>query len=96
MLDSGTTAPVPATTAGPDARLSIGEARAQIDDLDLRIIDLLRLRREVSHRIQQARLQAGGPRIDPGREAEIAQVYHSFFGEDGDDVAAVVLRVCRS
>ncbi|MFD3522124.1 chorismate mutase [Streptomyces sp. NPDC058653] len=91
MLDSGTEA-----LAELDIRLSTGQARTDIDNLDLGIISLLRMRREVSQRIQQARLQANGPKTVPGREADIAEVYRSYFGDNGDEVAAAVLRVCRS
>ncbi|WP_184503643.1 chorismate mutase [Streptomyces botrytidirepellens] len=91
MLDSGTGAP-----AGLDIRLSTGQARTDIDNLDLGIISLLRMRREVSQRIQQARVQANGPKTDSDREADIARVYRSCFGDSGDEVAAAVLRVCRS
>ncbi|MFF7243031.1 chorismate mutase [Embleya sp. NPDC008237] len=82
--------------ADVDIRLSTREARTDIDNLDLGIISLLRMRREVSQRIQQARRQADGPKFDSGREADIAGVYRSHFGDSGDEVAAAVLRACRS
>jgi chorismate mutase len=91
VLDSRTE-----TLAGLDIRLSTGQARTDIDSLDLGIICLLRMRREVSQRIQQARLQANGPKTDSGREADIARVYRSSLGDSGDEVAAAVLRVCQS
>ncbi|WP_221351106.1 chorismate mutase [Streptomyces beigongshangae] len=77
-------------------RLSAGQARTDIDNLDLGIISLLRMRREVSQRIQQARLQADGPRTDADRESDVIRVYRSSFGDGGDEVATAVLRVCRS
>jgi chorismate mutase len=84
-------------TASPvDLRLSTEQARSHIDELDLAIVNLLHIRRDVSRHIQQARLRVGGGRIDPGREATITQVYRSSLGEHGVDVAAAVLRVCRS
>lgn len=79
-----------------DIHLSIGQARTDIDELDLGIIRLLRMRRAVSQRIQRTRLRADGPGTDPGRENDIARVYRSHFGDSGDDVAAAVLRACRS
>jgi len=94
-LDSQATTPSPVSGADPASEPLIDEARSRIDDIDRRIVDLLRLRRDLSLRIQVVRTRAGGPQTDSAREADIARVYRSFFPDSGDEVAAAVLRACR-
>ncbi|MFD9889703.1 chorismate mutase [Amycolatopsis sp. NPDC059027] len=77
-------------------QLSAAAARQEIDNIDIGIVNLLRIRFDISKRIQQARLDSGGARTDPRREADIKRVYRSFFGEPGEEVADAVLRLCRS
>jgi chorismate mutase len=69
--------------------------RRDIDDIDRNVVELLRRRQDISSRIQRARLDAGGQRVDGTREASIIEYYRSAFGEAGADLAAALLRICR-
>jgi chorismate mutase len=73
----------------------IPAARRQIDDIDRGIVEMLRLRQEISHRVQRTRLDAGGQRIDGTREASVTAYYRSALGAAGADLAAALLRICR-
>ncbi|MFP8963220.1 chorismate mutase [Streptomyces nanhaiensis] len=93
-----TTTPTPAATgagagAGADERIS--EDRERIDELDRRIIRLVRERMEVSARIQQARIGAGGRRVNLSREMEILTRYRERLGRPGTSLAMTLLELCR-
>ncbi|URN12977.1 chorismate mutase [Streptomyces radiopugnans] len=87
-----TTTPTPAAT-GADER--IAEDRERIDELDRRIIRLVRERMEVSARIQQARIGAGGRRVNLSREMEILTRYRERLGLPGTSLAMTLLELCR-
>ncbi|CAL9502427.1 Intracellular chorismate mutase [Streptomyces sp. enrichment culture] len=87
-----TTTPTPAAT-GADER--IAEDRERIDELDRRIIRLVRERMEVSARIQQARIGAGGRRVNLSREMEILTRYRERLGRPGTSLAMTLLELCR-
>jgi chorismate mutase len=80
---------VPADPAG------IGVMRGQIDALDTAITRLVAERAQLSQRIQTARLNAGGTRVELGRERAILGHYRSRLGSEGAALADAVLRVCR-
>ncbi len=92
-----------AATAGPDgtgartpqAAEVISGARERIDDLDRRIIDLVRERMAVSAAIQQARLGSGGRRVHLSREMEIINAYSGELGRPGTALAMTLLELCR-
>ena len=69
--------------------------RARIDELDTRLLELVRERREVSREIQAVRTAAGDTTVSPAREQQIRQAYADALGEHGADLAAAVLVVCR-
>jgi chorismate mutase len=73
----------------------IGTMRGQIDALDTAIVRLVTERAQLSRRIQTARLNAGGTRVELGRERAILSHYRSTLGSDGAALADAVLRVCR-
>jgi chorismate mutase len=88
------------TGTTPDARPvdpaeAIPVLRERIDDLDAQIANLVRSRAEVSRRIQAARIQGGGTRIELGRERVVLQGYRDVLGPDGALLGDAVLRVCR-
>ena len=74
---------------------AIGMLRGQIDALDDAITRLVAERGRLSRRIQVARLNAGGTRVELGRERVILERYRSALGSDGVQLANSVLRVCR-
>ena len=81
-----------ATDADPSG---IGVMRGQIDALDTAIARLVAERALLSRRIQTARMNAGGTRVELGRERAILGHYRSSLGRDGAALADAVLRVCR-
>ncbi|EFL25267.1 chorismate mutase [Streptomyces himastatinicus ATCC 53653] len=73
----------------------IGSARERIDDLDGRILDLIRERMGVSASIQEARIAAGGRRVHLSREMEILDRYRQALGKPGTTLAMTLLELCR-
>jgi chorismate mutase len=88
------------TTATPaadqtEAAEAIPVLRAQIDALDEAIVRLVAERARLSNRIQTARLNAGGTRVELGRERVILDTYRTALGTHGPALADSVLLVCR-
>ena len=69
--------------------------RGQIDALDKAIARLVAERARLSERIQSARLNAGGARIELSRERTILGHYRTRLGNEGAALAEAVLRLCR-
>ena len=69
--------------------------RGQIDALDTAITRLVAERAQLSRRIQTARLDAGGTRVELGRERAILGHYRRSLGSEGAALADAVLRVSR-
>ena len=80
-------------TASSDGH--IATLRAQIDALDTAIVRLVAERAELSRRIQTVRMNAGGTRVELGRERVILDAYRSALGPNGPALADAVLLVCR-
>jgi chorismate mutase len=78
-----------------DAAEAVSASRAQIDDLDERIIALVEERMAVSSRIQQARVASGGRRVNLAREMEILGRYRDRLGRPGTTLAMTLLELCR-
>ena len=57
--------------------------RGQIDAIDEAIIRLVAERTRLSTRIQTARMNAGGTRVELGRERVILDAYRAGLGPDG-------------
>ncbi|PWI43742.1 chorismate mutase [Streptomyces sp. ICBB 8177] len=70
-------------------------ARERIDDLDRRIVALVRERVAVSEGIQRARLGSGGRRVNLAREMEIIGTYSDQLGKPGTALAMTLLELCR-
>ncbi len=73
----------------------IDRLRGDIDAIDAAIGRLVAERAELSVRIQAARMNAGGTRVELGRERVIFEHYRAALGHDGPNLAEAVLRVCR-
>ena len=90
-------------TAEPNAQLdatrtaedAVTVLRGQIDSLDEAIVRLVAERAKLSARVQTARMNAGGTRVQLGRERVIMDAYRSALGAHGPDLAGAVLAVCR-
>jgi len=78
-----------------DAAASIPVLRGQIDSLDEAIIRLVAERARLSSRVQTARMNAGGTRVQLGRERVIMDAYRAGLGPQGPGLAESVLQVCR-
>lgn len=97
--------PVPAPTAassslaaeqvGQPTPAGVRSGRAQIDDLDARILALITERVNAAAGIQAARIADGGRRLDLKRETEIIARYRTALGRPGVTVALAVLELCR-
>ncbi|NJQ00723.1 chorismate mutase [Streptomyces zingiberis] len=70
-------------------------ARGRIDELDTRIIELVRERMAVSAAIQEARITSGGRRVNLSREMEILHHYRETLGKPGTALAMTLLELCR-
>ncbi|MEE1940602.1 chorismate mutase [Streptomyces sp. TRM 70361] len=81
----------PASAAGE----RISEDRGRIDELDERIIALVRERMAVSARIQRTRIDGGGRRVNLSREMEILTRYREELGRPGTSLAMTLLELCR-
>ena len=69
--------------------------RHQIDSLDTAIAHLVAERTKLSRRIQTARMNAGGTRVELGRERVVLDAYRRMLGPDGAQLGEALLRVCR-
>ncbi|HLV59604.1 MAG TPA: chorismate mutase [Natronosporangium sp.] len=83
------------TTSDTDPQAEIARLRARIDEIDEAIIRLWRERAELSRRVGEARLAAGGTRLVLAREREILERYHAALGPDGTQVGLLLLRAGR-
>jgi chorismate mutase len=83
-----------ATSATDDAG-TIPMLREQIDALDAAIVRIVAERARVSRRIQTARMNAGGTRVELGRERTVRNTYRDGLGSEGPALAEAVLQVCR-
>ncbi|MFE9132841.1 chorismate mutase [Streptomyces sp. NPDC007355] len=73
----------------------IDQERVAIDGLDGHIIELLARRARISARIQQSRMNAGGPRTELSREMDVLARYRNGLGPYGTQVAMSILKLCR-
>jgi len=92
-------APADTLAAAPQADAEaldlIPVLREQIDALDDAIIRLVAERIRVSKRIQAARVNSGGARVQLGRERVVLDSYRTGLGPAGPTLAEAVLQVCR-
>lgn len=77
------------------AAATIEAARREIDELDDRVIALIRERIAVSHRVQGARIASGGRRVNLAREMDILRRYRDELGRPGTQLAMTLLELCR-
>jgi len=94
VAEVGATAGARPADVGPDPTV-IDAMRGQIDALDTAIARLVAERAQLSQRIQSARMNAGGTRVELGRERAILNHYRTRLGSEGPSLAEAVLRICR-
>lgn len=85
----------PETATTNPAEDTIDMLRGQIDALDAALLRIVAERARVSRRIQTARMNAGGTRVELGRERTVRNTYRDGVGSDGAALAEAVLQVCR-
>ena len=87
-----------ATTGGPAGERRpmrrSPRLRIEIDQLDAEILRLVKRRSEVSQRIGQARMAAGGPRIVYNREMAVLARFDDL-GAEGRELGMILLRLGR-
>lgn len=76
------------------ATAEIDQLRTEIDELDAQILRLVRRRSEVSRRIGEARIAAGGTKIVHRREMAVLGRYREL-GKEGRELAMLLLRLGR-
>lgn len=88
---------MPTAVNSPDSTDTdaIGMLRGQIDALDAALIRLVLERARVSRRIQAARMNTGGTRVELGRERSVRNAYREGLGVEGAGLAEAVLQLCR-
>jgi chorismate mutase len=84
-----------AEKSAAEAGALIPTLRNQIDAIDAAIVQLIAERARLSHRIQTARMNSGGARVELGRERVIREAYRDALGAQGPHLADAVLQVCR-
>ena len=82
-----------AQTVSTDA--DIPALRNRIDSVDSEIIRLWTERAGLSQRIGAARIAAGGTRVVLSREQQIVDKFRIALGDDGAQVAMLLLRAGR-
>lgn len=94
-MTTSTTNPADTGARTAEAAGAISADRSVIDDLDQRIIALVRERIAVSAGIQRARIASGGRRISLARETEVIGTYTDRLGRPGTAMAMALLELGR-
>jgi chorismate mutase len=79
--------------SGPDTHIT--GLRTRIDEIDATIIALWQERAALSKEVGATRVAAGGTRLVLSREREILDRFRSALGEDGTQLALLLLRAGR-
>jgi chorismate mutase len=82
-----------ATGSAPDSH--IASLRTRIDEIDATIIQLWQERAALSQEVGKTRVAAGGTRLVLSREREILDRFRRALGEDGTQLALLLLRAGR-
>lgn len=73
----------------------IASLRGRIDEIDASIISLWRERAALSREVGATRVASGGTRLVLAREREILNRFRAELGEDGTQLALLILRAGR-
>jgi len=83
------------TSETPSADDHIADLRRRIDQIDEELIALWRERAAISQEVGATRVAAGGTRLVLSREREILARFREALGEDGTQLAMLILRAGR-
>ncbi|KAA8730880.1 chorismate mutase [Corynebacterium tuscaniense] len=85
----------PSGTDDPLSDAEIQQYRQEIDRLDRVILDAVKRRSEISRAIGKTRMGSGGTRLVHTREVAIINQFRDELGEEGPNLAAILLRLGR-
>ena len=85
----------PSGTDDPLSDAEIQRYRQEIDRLDRVILDAVKRRAEISAAIGKTRMGSGGTRLVHNREVAIINQFRDELGEEGPNLAAILLRMGR-
>jgi chorismate mutase len=83
------------TGSASDTDVHIARLRGRLDEIDATIIALWQERASISQEIGATRVAAGGTRLVLSREREILERFRGALGEDGTQLALLILRAGR-
>ncbi|MEU6858440.1 chorismate mutase [Glycomyces sp. NPDC046736] len=83
------------TTSTEVAPAELQDLRTEIDQLDAELIRIWQRRAEVSKQIGAIRMANGGTRLVLDRERAILEKYREALGDDGVQIAMLILRAGR-
>lgn len=86
---------MPSGTDDPLSDAEIQKYRKEIDRLDRVILDAVKRRSEVSRAIGKTRMGSGGTRLVHTREVAIINQFRDEIGEEGPNLAGILLRLGR-
>ena len=79
----------------PAADEHIAGLRTRIDEIDAALVALWKERAAISREVGATRVAAGGTRLVLAREQEILARFREALGEDGTQLAMLILRAGR-
>lgn len=85
----------PSGTDDPLSDAEIQKYRQEIDRLDRVILDAVKRRSQISQAIGKTRMGSGGTRLVHTREVAIINQFRDELGEEGPNLAAILLRLGR-
>ena len=85
----------PSGTDDPLSDAEIQKYRQEIDRLDRVILDAVKRRSQISQAIGKTRMGSGGTRLVYTREVAIINQFRDELGEEGPNLAAILLRLGR-
>ena len=86
---------MPSGTDDPLSDAEIQQYRKEIDRLDRVILDAIKRRTKVSKAIGKTRMGSGGTKLVHTREVAIINQFRDELGEEGPNLAAILLRLGR-
>lgn len=86
---------MPTGTSDPLSDAEIQRYREEIDRLDRVILDAVKRRSEISAAIGKTRMGSGGTKLVHTREVAIINQFRDELGEEGPNLAAILLRLGR-
>ncbi|GAB3939028.1 chorismate mutase [Corynebacterium tapiri] len=86
---------MPSGTDDPLSDAEIQRYRQEINRLDREILDAVKRRTEISRAVGKTRLGSGGTRLVHNREVAIINQFRDELGDEGPNLAAVLLRLGR-